>query len=1272
MIRWQQVEKICQSALDLEEGRRRAFVEQACGGDQELRQEVESLLKFESCGDHFIQQPALEVAAKMVAQEKPGSLIGQRLGSYQILSLLGAGGMGEVYLAYDPRLDRRVAIKLLPAHLAADAAARERLRREALAAAALDHPFICKIFEVGEDNGRLYFVMEYVRGEALSARICAGRLPLSEGLGIAGEIAEAVEEAHAKSFVHRDLKPANIMLMPQGHAKVMDFGLAKRVSFGECDVTLTGDGAQLTGRGILVGTPDYMSPEQVMGAPLHYRSDLFSFGLILCELLTGKHPFRRGSALETMNAILNDPPDLAAGGSSGLSPGLAVLIRRLLARSPEDRYRSMSEARADLARLAATPAAEPAQEAAQPAPLIGRDQERAELLRMLDAALAGRGSLTLIGGEPGIGKTHLTRAILREAARRGCFTVVGHCYELEGAPPYVPFIEMLEYGARVMPRESFRYALGEAAPEIAKLMPELRRMYPDIPPPLELPPERQRRFLFNAYREFVERAARLTPCVAVFEDLHWADGTTLLLLQHLTQTISTMPALLIGTYRDVELDVTRPFARTLENLLRQKLASRMPLRRLPQSGVEAMLGALSGQTPPPSLAKIIFDETEGNPFFVEEVYRHLAEEGKLFDEEGAWRQRLQADELRVPEGVRLVIGRRLERLGEDARRVLTVAAVIGRSFSLRLLEDLENARADLALEAVEEAEGAHLVAVEQAGRETRYRFVHELIRQTLAEQLSLPRRQRLHARVADAIERIYGVDVESQAPALAHHLYQAGAGADPGKALKYLMLAAKLASAGAAHKEALAHLDNALSLIEGERDPHAAELHLGRAVALRSLAPLSEAVDSYERAIELFIESGDFHTAAEAGFQLAGTHGWNADGARVLNILDRALRLVGPESSPLRHRLLMYRATCLGCFVDIEAGFTALAEAKLVEAALPEGGAQGFASLFEARLHYLAAQLDRTDECARKASARFRAAGDLWGESELWEPVAVALWTGRPTEAEGLIRDTVARAERVGNQMTICGCRSFSAEMHLAMGELERADQAARDSFDLSQSILSRWLFLDMIGLGNLAHYRGRLEDAANWFRHGMEIDPHTAWTGLLEGGLFWTLAAKGDPSAEGALARAYPLLPEPGRPLSMGACGCLALLVEGLAWLGRQEEAGALLPRAEHVVANGPLCTSGQHLFRTSAGIAATCARGWSLAEEHHRMAIHQANTAPYRVAQPIARYWYAEMLLGRCGACDKSSARTLLTEALAMFDSLGMPGYSRCASERLASLSP
>jgi hypothetical protein len=168
------------------------------------------------------------------------------------------------------------------------------------------------------------------------------------------------------------------------------------------------------------------------------------------------------------------------------------------------------------------------------------------------------------------------------------------------------------------------------------------------------------------------------------------------------------------------------------------------------------------------------------------------------------------------------------------------------------------------------------------------------------------------------------------------------------------------------------------------------------------------------------------------------------------------------------------------------------------------------------------------------------------------------------------------------------------------------------------------------------------------------------------------TLAAKGDPAVAEALARAYPLLPVPGRPLSLGACGCLGFTIEGLAWLSRYDEAASLQPQAEHVVANGPLCVYGQHLFRTSAAIAAAGAHDWSRAEEYHQVAIRQADTTPYRVAQPIARYWYAETLLGRRAAGDVSTARALVAEALAMFESLGMPGYSRRASERLASLSP
>jgi hypothetical protein len=268
------------------------------------------------------------------------------------------------------------------------------------------------------------------------------------------------------------------------------------------------------------GIPDYMSPEQIKGEPQDQRSDLFSFGILLAELFGGAHPFRRDGMAETREAILHDSPNL----SSDLPPALLLLIRRLLARSLDLRYSSIVEVKADLERVAGALSAAQQIPDVSRMPLIGRDHELTELRRMLYEALAGHGSMVLIGGEAGVGKSHLARAVLEEAQSRGALGIVGHCYEMEGAPPYVPFIEMLEYITRMAPREGLRHSLGDDAPEVARLMPELRNMYPDIPPAITLPPEQRRRYLFNAFRSFVERAASVTPLVVLFEDLRTFSG----------------------------------------------------------------------------------------------------------------------------------------------------------------------------------------------------------------------------------------------------------------------------------------------------------------------------------------------------------------------------------------------------------------------------------------------------------------------------------------------------------------------------------------------------------------------------------------------------------------------------------------------------------------------------------------------------------------------------------------------------------------------------
>ena len=233
-------------------------------------------------------------------------MIGQTISHYKILEKLGEGGMGEVYLAQDTSLDRKVALKFLPQEMQQDEAARERFLREAKASAALDHPYICQVHEVDEIDGRDFIALEYVQGVTLEDKLRGGPLPLEEALQTAAKIAEAIEAAHQQEIVHRDLKPSNIMITSGGYPKVMDFGVAKRLIPPE---EMDDEGRlKLTETGVRVGTLPYMSPEQTRGERVDTRSDIFSFGVVLYEMLTGVQPFQKDSAVETSNAILKETP----------------------------------------------------------------------------------------------------------------------------------------------------------------------------------------------------------------------------------------------------------------------------------------------------------------------------------------------------------------------------------------------------------------------------------------------------------------------------------------------------------------------------------------------------------------------------------------------------------------------------------------------------------------------------------------------------------------------------------------------------------------------------------------------------------------------------------------------------------------------------------------------------------------------------------------------------------------------------------------------------
>jgi len=274
---------------------------------------------------------------------------GDKIKHYEILDQLGKGGMGEVFLAQDTALDRKVAIKFLPEEMQKDATARMRLLREAKAAASLDHPFICKIYETGEIDSKAYIVMEFVEGKNLQDKMKEEPLSLRDSLRVTLEIAEALEKAHKSGIVHRDLKPANIMLTPQGYVKVMDFGLAKRVlPGGEEDLTRTLTQASITEQGSIAGTLAYMSPEQARGEKVDGRSDIFSLGIIFYEMISGKHPFTKPSAIETLSSILRDPHPQPNVKPKSVNPVITPILRKALAKDLKNRYQNIEDFAIDI------------------------------------------------------------------------------------------------------------------------------------------------------------------------------------------------------------------------------------------------------------------------------------------------------------------------------------------------------------------------------------------------------------------------------------------------------------------------------------------------------------------------------------------------------------------------------------------------------------------------------------------------------------------------------------------------------------------------------------------------------------------------------------------------------------------------------------------------------------------------------------------------------------------------------------------------------------
>lgn len=444
---------------------------------------------------------------------------------------------------------------------------------------------------------------------------------------------------------------------------------------------------------------------------------------------------------------------------------------------------------------------------------VGRDEQHQALLGAWKTVLADGRLAVFIGGEPGIGKTRLVKELCRTAHFDQGVVLWGSCDEELGVA-YQPFVEAFRWLASALPQEQLAELVGPLGSELAPLIPDLERLLPGIGPRLSDDPDTERNRLFEATTELLANLSAREPVVIVLDDVHWARKPTLLLLRHLLKTTAHLRLLIVATYRDTDLDRTHPLSEMLADMRRQSGVERLMLHGLDAEGVREFLERTAGHDldePGLALAEALARETEGNPFFIGEVLRHLTESGALVFRDGRWTSDFEVNEVGIPEGIREVIGRRLSHLDASANDVLATAAVIGREFDLRLLGQVFEGGSEPVLDAIGEAETAGLVEA-VSGRPGTYRFAHALVRSTLYDELPTTRRLRLHRAVGLGLEA--AGDVESRLTELAWHFSEAAALGEVDRAIAFGRRAGDAARDDLAFEEAAGAYERALEVLE--------------------------------------------------------------------------------------------------------------------------------------------------------------------------------------------------------------------------------------------------------------------------------------------------------------------------------------------------------------------------------------------------------------------------------------------------------------------------
>jgi tetratricopeptide (TPR) repeat protein len=1186
------------------------------------------------------------------------------------LKKLGEGGKGVVYKARDTVLNRVVAIKVLKATVAGEESY-SRFMREAQAVGKLNHPNIVSIHDIGKEDERQFFVLEFVDGMSLRELMGTypeGKCDTQTALRIGMDVCGALQYAHAQGILHRDVKPENVMLNREDTAKLMDFGLAK----------ILGQPG-LTQEGIIVGTVAYVAPEIALGRGADARSDLYSFGAVLYEAVTGKPPFVGEDAVKVIFGHIHDVPVSPIRLNSKVPQALSDCILRLLEKEPEKRYQTaadllkvlrdiaegfLREAYGPSVKAVVVPSPRPIAE--REIQLIDRTDEMTVLRDAVDKAVRGEGGLVFLYGEPGIGKTRLTRELGAYARLRGMQVVYGRCpalFRMDGVPPYVLWSEVIRnYLEDCNPEQLYR-VVGYYPGEVCKLVPDLANRLRSVPPSVPISPEHERDRLFEAVSQFVTNISREAPLLVVLDDLQWTDQSSLLLMHYLARGVYRAPMLILGAYRDTDIDERHVLSSVLTELNRERLLKSVPLKRMSPGDISEMIKRILEQDEVPAeFCGLVYDRTRGNPFFVEEVIKSLREEEVIFRKENQWKIK-EVSKIEFPTTVKNVVKARIGRLDDECQNLLTLASFVGNDFSFESLCGVSGLAEDKLLDLMEQMLKTGLVKERVIRGQDVYSFADIIVRDVAHEEVSHLRHKKLHGTVGCALEKVYEKKIDEHLGELAWHFLEFG---DEDKALDYFLKAGDRAAKIYANNEAISYFQHALTLLKKkEGEPRE------KARVLERLGDVKKLIGEFEGcmkhwadALQLWNQLFEKADVARLHRKLANVL-WEDVGVaeKAKEHYDKALKILEaePESSELASLFddvahMYYRTN------DVAQARSwaekALELAKKLNAF--EVIASSYVSLGTA--FNMSGDWKKAVECHERGLKIALDNGFFGTALRAYNNLAVALPAEEVESAVGYLENGFELAKKIGDIRMISWIGVSLAWSYLGKGDMEKAVSMLEDSVALDRKTGNMPnLSLSVGGLGVARFVLGEWDESEQYFREALSLAQKLNQHQQAGGNLFFLgilySSREDHVKAVEFFEKACEVSEKAGDKYSQMSYS--ARLAWALIELGEIEKASSLVGIV-HKFALGIKDTMLIAISERLNGMLCRAQKRWEESIEHFEKSLRKVEALNMRRwnAYDFAKVFlseYARVYLERNQDGDREKAYNLLNQALEIFQKMG-----------------